>query len=941
MGTWLYAQTTSVVGVSWTLEVNEAITGVSVTEGIVIRTGYLNQVGMTPAPAVSPASQGRIYFDSVVNKFEVSENGGAYVPLIPVGGGVGGAGAAGQATFWTGAAVVSGDNNFWWDNVTKRLGIGTNLPAFSIDLVGNMRGVYTEAAAAADGTRYFQYTINSSSDPAATAEVTSLYGAYNWSAGTNGAFIVNGLEGVVRSRANDEAGTFRGGLFRTYIDTDTDPNASMRTAIGAEISARAARLGGVDATAEPGTAFVGARIWMAPYFTAGSLGNINNFWGLWIYGEHATRRNADSAIKISTAGGGFTDDIILQSGSRIYDSAAGIHFRGNIAEINGATYTWPVANAVGDLHNDGAGNLTWTGGSVSGSGVAGQVAFWNAATNITGDANFLWDNVTKIFGIEGKIVGVYTETTPAVDGTRYFQYTVNSSQDPAATAEVTSLYGSYNWTAGTNGVFTVNGVEGAVRSRANDEAGTFRGGYFRTYIDTDTNPNASMRTAVGLEVSARASRLGGPEVTAEPGTAFIGQRIWMAPYFTDVSIPNINNSHALWILNETPNGGAWGKYIDRAITVDATTYGSGFNYNFYSDTGKFYLNLDGTKAGSGLVNGERSTASGDDWMYVRASDYRTLTSNQVYNGAFFRYDVKATIPGAPQCEVRGLEAVGSTYVADGNLLSLFGAVLRTFIQPGVTASAKTSIGAEISARASFNGGAECEALPGTAFVGARIYMAPYFTAATLDNINNFWGLWIFGEHATRRNGDAAIKIGSAGGGFTNDINFQNGSTLTDLLGGLKLVNNIGGTNPALYINEQTLGNEVLRLESVSTGDDPNYQAFQNRVATTDATVTAIHTIALNDNSVYLIHAYVAARRTGGTGGTVGDSAGYTIIGTFKRSAAGVATQIGSTIKTSQEDQAGWDADFGVSGNNVLINMTGAVNNNITWHTTVFLSNLSS
>ena len=676
MGTWLYAQTTSVVGVSWTLEVNEAITGVSVTEGIVIRTGYINQVGMTPAPAVSPASQGRIYFDSVANKFEVSENGGAYVPLIPVGGGVGGTGAAGQATFWTGVAIVSGDNNFWWDNVTKRLGIGTNAPAFSIDLVGNMRGVYTEAAA-------------------------------------------------------------------------------------------------------------------------------------------------------------------------------------------------------------------------------------------------------------------------AVDGTRYFQYTINSSSDPAATAEVTSLYGSYNWTAGTNGVFTVNGVEGAVRSRANDEAGTFRGGYFRTYIDTDTDPNASMRTAVGLEVSARASRLGGPEAIAEPGTAFVGSRIWMAPYFTDASIPNINNSHALWILNETPNGGAWGKYIDRAITIDATTYGSGFNYNFYSDTGKFYLNLDGTKAGSGLVSGERSTASGDNWMSVRASDYRTLTSNQVYNGAFFRYDVRATIPGAPQCEVRGLEAVGSTYVADGNLLSLFGAVLRTFIQPGVTASAKTSIGAEISARASFNGGAECEALPGTAFVGARIYMAPYFTAATLDNINNFWGLWIYGEHATRRNADAAIKISTAGGGFTNDINFQNGSTLIDLLGGLKVVSNTGGTNPAFYINQLTLGNEIFRLESVSTGDDPNYQVFQNRVTTTDATQTVLNTITLSADSSYQLKAFVTARRTGGTAGTNGDSAAYELNGGFKKVGAGVATQVGSTVKNSHEDQLAWDADFTVSGNDVRISITGAVNNNITWHITVMVMNLSS
>lgn len=437
-----------------------------------------------------------------------------------------------------------------------------------------------------------------------------------------------------------------------------------------------------------------------------------------------------------------------------------------------------------------------------------------SGTSVTGNVGIGTRTPTFKLDVVGNMRGVYTEVAPAVDGTRYFQYTANSSSDPAATAEVTSLYGSYNWTAGTNGVFIANGVEGVVRSRANDEAGTFRGGYFRTYIDTDTDPNASMRTSVGAEISARASHSGGPEAIAEPGTAFIGSRIWMAPYFTDASIPNINNSHALWILNETPNGGAWGKYIDRAITVDATTYGSGFNYNFYSDTGKFYMYLDGTKAGSGVVSGERSTASGDDWMHVRVSDYRTFTSNQVYNGAFFRYDVRSTVPGAPQYEVRGLEAVGSTYVADGNLLSLFGAVLRTFIQPGIGPSAKTSIGAEISARASFNGGADCEALPGTAFVGARIYMAPYFTLATLGNINNFWGLWIFGEHATQRNADAAIKISTAGGGFTEDLILQRGTTITDIAAGLRLT---PPTGQVLFPDGVVAAPSLAFINSTGTG----------------------------------------------------------------------------------------------------------------------------
>lgn len=39
------------------------------------------------APALSSAAEGSIYFDSVLNKFMASENGGAYVPLVGSGGG--------------------------------------------------------------------------------------------------------------------------------------------------------------------------------------------------------------------------------------------------------------------------------------------------------------------------------------------------------------------------------------------------------------------------------------------------------------------------------------------------------------------------------------------------------------------------------------------------------------------------------------------------------------------------------------------------------------------------------------------------------------------------------------------------------------------------------------------------------------------------------------
>lgn len=159
-------------------------------------------------------------------------------------------------------------------------------------------------SATADGTRHWDFTATATDDPAANAEVNSGYFAYDINGGSNGVFTVNGLEGVVRSRFADEAMTARGVYGRVYIDPDS--TATIRTGIGGEFSARASYSGGTTIAAENGTAFVGARIWMAPYFSAGTVNNVNNFWGLWIYGEHASQRNADAAIAIEDAGGGWT-----------------------------------------------------------------------------------------------------------------------------------------------------------------------------------------------------------------------------------------------------------------------------------------------------------------------------------------------------------------------------------------------------------------------------------------------------------------------------------------------------------------------------------------------------------------------------------------------------------------------------------------------------------
>ncbi|MBC7694940.1 MAG: hypothetical protein H7141_05765, partial [Burkholderiales bacterium] len=74
-------------------------------------------------PSLSPINEGKIYFDKPSGKFKVSENGLPYVNLI--GGG---------SSPWTQSAGIVTLNN-----IGDKVGIGTNFPAFKLDVTGNGR----------------------------------------------------------------------------------------------------------------------------------------------------------------------------------------------------------------------------------------------------------------------------------------------------------------------------------------------------------------------------------------------------------------------------------------------------------------------------------------------------------------------------------------------------------------------------------------------------------------------------------------------------------------------------------------------------------------------------------------------------------------------------------------------------------------------------------
>ena len=242
--------------------------------------------------------------------------------------------ATAQAAF--GAAYVNKVGDTMSGPLTNPVGfVGPLTGGVTGDVIGDVTGAasenvlkagtdeivanYTDDIGAADGTAFYSFVSTMASALPSGAEVSNLLGRIRWYKGDNSNAVLNGLEGVCSSTVGDESITCRGASLRTY----TSPGASLRSSFGADVSARSSYAGGTENVAEPGTAFVGARVWMAPYFTDGTLANINNFHGLWIYNEAAAKA-VTNGVKIGSAGGGFTHDINLPSGDTIDNTTAGV-----------------------------------------------------------------------------------------------------------------------------------------------------------------------------------------------------------------------------------------------------------------------------------------------------------------------------------------------------------------------------------------------------------------------------------------------------------------------------------------------------------------------------------------------------------------------------------------------------------------------------------------
>jgi hypothetical protein len=125
--------------------------------------------------------------------------------------------------------------------------------------------------------------------------------------------------------------------------------------------------------------------------------------------------------------------------------------------------------------------------------------------------------------------------------------------------------------------------------------------------------------------------------------------------------------------------------------------------------------------------------------------------------------------------------------------------------------------------------------------------------------------------------------------------------------------------------------------------DITQNVYQTSVLTTDATSTALISYAIPANTTVMMEVYVVARRTGGVSGSADDGAGY-IRRCLYKNASGTATLVGSVNNSMvAESQSGWELvdPPSISSNTVTFQVKGAIGNNVTWHATLNVYQVST
>lgn len=573
----------------------------------------------------------------------------------------------------------------------------------------------------------------------------------------------------------------------------------------------------------------------------------------------------------------------------------------NVAAVSAlGTTTDPVKFALSD-HTHG-GVL----GAPPAGGAAGEVAFFTSSFEIGSDPAFFWDDTNKRLSVGGQ------ETDITINGTTVGMNI--SAHSATATNEVQFGCHKHSDTATANPVFVM------ARSRGSEASET-------VVADND----------------------------------IVGQIFFVAYDGTDYAI---SGRMIMQIDEPTPSSTAMGSEFFIETTPRGAVTGS---TRFHIGTSMMRL------LGSSLTTGTRR---------IDMNDLTAITIDGIRtNATAYGVDLSLTNAAAimTALEVGSKDYASNTWTITTALVSAVGAGARIFsFNPLIKNSASTAI-ADMGAwealifRPTYQAdGAACTVAAVRPFVdntsfniinGGTLAVTELTTVTSSNSIGasvtvttrrglryrNFTSTGtvttsVAVEIEDQTVGTLVAGVRSAIASGTGKWFLASTGTAASSIGGVVFIGTTTLTvaSARLHVQEQTINNEVLRLESVATNDDPNYRVFHGRVATTDATVTTLISFTLTAARAYLIEARVVAHRTGGAAGAADDSAAYVVYAGAKHTGgvAALITAVGAAY--TDEDQAAWNATIDVDGANAIrVRVTGAADNNITWHCTLIVQDVGT
>jgi hypothetical protein len=835
-------------------------------------------------------------------------------------------GTTGSILFIGAASVLAQDNaNLFYDDTNNRLGIGTTTPSDTLHVAGDatITGKLTVGGsidptdilidAGGSNAAYLEMKAGQSAavSPASSGRIRYNATTNKWQLSENGGAYadistvtgaitsLNGLSASSQTFATGTAGTDFAIVSAVSTHTFNLPIAS---------GTNTGKLSNTDWTTFNNKFTLPALTSGSVLFSNGTTivqDNANFFWddtnnrlGL---GTAAPAQRLDVNGNITTRAQGA---LILQ------DTAGGqfVSLRAPSAVTTSVTYDLPPADGTSGqmLTTNGAGVMTWTtppgASGVTGSGANGQVTFWTGTSTVSGESALFWNSASDRLGVGNSSPSFNLDVTgdariSSAGNAAFLQ--LDAGQSAAVSSASTGRI-RYNATSQTfqisenGGAYTDLTTGGTVTS-VNVSGGatglTFSGG------PITTSGTITMAGTLGVANGGTGS------------TSFTAGSV----IFSNGTILTQDNANFFW--DDTNNVLSVSATINTAPLIVSATPGSSTNGYFVISQNQ-NPNAVTNYAGYGIrIKNSTDTLFNAGGLVGRLV-YRTAGSEDG------QLDIRITRAG-----VSGGSAM-TTFNSDGSVTIYRGTA--SVISPTYTSNltlqddtAGTLGGPGISLR-------QNEFSVNT-FVGSlgHIVAQSAYVAGTFSKIETT-------KNTAGNNTDMSLvfAVPNSGGTLTDTLFVKGGGTTT-MVG-------IGVSSPLakIHIHQDTLGSAVSLLDSTASNDDPNETVYQNKVLTTNATATTIHTFAIPASTTVQIKAWVTARRTGGAAGTAEDGAGYEILGTFKN-VAGTATQIGASNLVSQEDQALWTTTFSPSGANVNLQVTGATNNNVSWIMTARVYQIST